>query len=284
MFDISHAENPLNIKSMVLPPVKLNSGLTFHPERDLRSDDFDIIRQSLLSEDPAEAKFKSGYIDFLFRLKYLYPQRQADLKMNELDDQTWQALSPRLNEEVEHSNWYGYLQDLAYMKLLFPAKYMNTNFSIFERVCDFVDNLRQTGNNIVFPLTAMHFKMAFPTSMTELSLDDPLFQKLNDAYLKMQDDGLDSVHIPANGPALKIIFPQHAQEVIYLPETWKGLRTILDKRRLEKEWKGFSYNALCMYMMAADELKVDQDGLTITYRKSLGSLAQNQPVPQIRRF
>ena len=113
-----------------------------------------------------------------------------------------------------------------------------------------------------FAYQAMSLKILFPDRVSELDLDDSALQGMKDAL----ESDRQAIDWWDQAMRLKILFPDKTAE-LGLDSAWQGMKDQLVSYRQRNNWYGFADQAMSLNILAADEVKVTDQGLELIMRK-----------------
>ncbi len=312
-------DNNLNIKQMVIPPEQTQKQ-PFDLYRDVEKRDWDALVEYIRATEPQEAptalrvnssafpnELKIGVPETgiaLARLRVLFPQHPERIPATAQLRAEMMAGAQRFSEWLVQHQLYEpkdiriYCSELAHVKLLFPDvtdEELGVNESFWSRVIPIYNTLRRdllqkTGFYVREDEPALDSSV-LAVSLRILSPDN--FKKrtspMNDAHWESYHGWLEKYYTQSEwhkftilAAELKILFPQHSQDLFLDDRSWQGMKEHFNQYRNDHQI--FPMLAMYLAILAADRIVVGEGNIQIHSLKNKSQFVPNKPLPQIRKF
>ncbi len=267
---INTGEKPINIKNLVVEKPK-ETVRPFDAETEITKEDWEVI-------DGFINKFKhvnSTSASLLTDIKLLSPERFATYKLLEPDWTQVVGQVPTMKTSIATS--YAALFDKV------PEK-LGLDDDFYKKLVEDVK-----ARNEIFGV--MQVARLVPERLNELATDER--QDYNLKKLKFYRDSSDYRDWAWWGGMFRILYPR--QNLGINNKDWEGMRKQLrgqmdraleQKAKFEDDWSPaeFVSEAMHMKILAADEVKVDKDGIHLIFNPQTGSSEEAPPLPESKKY
>ncbi len=261
----------INIHELTIEGPEKQAELPFDVERDITKEDWEKLRDGL--EKNRQESNWYGYSSRAMQMKILDPSQVLNL-----DQHVWNGMKETLEVHRRNREWYGYSTRAMQMKILDPKRDLNIDRAAWQGMTDTLEGYRKTNMWDDFSQLAMDIKILDPKQ--DLGLD-PVAWKAMVATLETSKVG---GHLDAwRAMELKIIDPN--QDLNINASVWREMKDRLEEFRREDSAYDFSWQAMAMKILVAEEVKVTENGLELTMPEKKGSFnADIPPIPEIKKF
>ena len=277
----------IDIGRLTIENPKIEKELPFDAERDIGPEIIQRIKRDL--RHTREGRRWDSFVAIAKCLKLLFPQRQADLG---LDEQAYQGVRGRLEQYIRDKHWGNFLTYAVDAKLLFPHHQNELGLTevFWKEMQKTMEGRRERKEWGGLVFYAKYCKILFPQHQAEIELDDEAWL---DTYKDVED-------YRAKGHwnsfceyavRLKLSFPQRQAELKLDDVDWQGMNKELARQLHEcivngEEAYPFFAHALNMQILSAEEAYINEKGeIVINMRKSKVDLRQEKtPMPKVRNF
>ncbi len=133
-----------------------------------------------------------------------------------------------------------------------------------------------------FAALAMSMKILSPDKSSELNIDDQAWQGMKQ---KLENYRNSNWRLFADqAMSMKILSPDKSSDLKIDNKAWQKMKQELEANRNSNWWEDFAIQARRMKIMAADKIKVTDQGLEITMRPPESFKSEKKPRPERRQF
>ena len=249
--------------------------LKFDPETEITEADWQGMKQVL------EVKRRNRKIwSFTFLtmvMKILRPVKFDELN---IDDQAWRGMKENL-ETNRNYDWRTFNSQAANMKILQPERFseLGINDQSWQNMKEALEALQDYN---YFAVQAVDMKILQPNKFSELSIDDKVWQKMK-AQLEIDRNEGNWGRFTELAKSMKILQPKRFSELRISNQSWREMRKELELER-KNNWWNFAHQAMDMKILAADKVKVTDQGLEITMPPPESFKSEKKPRPERKNF
>ncbi len=200
-----------------------------------------------------------------------------------ISETDWQNTKNELESFRHENRWWVFATRAMCLKILFPDKTAELDLDpAWQGMKDALESYRQADNWWNFANQAMQLKILFPDKTAELDLNDLAWQGMKN---KLEYYRQGSWHAFADQAMnLKILFPDRTAELDLNDSAWQGMKEELESDRRNNNWGDFTSQATELKILAANEVKVTDQGLEITMRPLESFKSEKKPRPERKNF
>ena len=272
----------INIKDLTLEEPEKKRGLPFDPERDITEEDWEGMKNDT-KKDRAE------HMWYFFAKKVMSMNILLPEKMEELDlknEETWQGMRDYLKKLLKEGSSSDHLVSYATaMKIIFPERFSEfyVGGEVWEGMKNRLNREREAANWWAFAILALEMKILFPDRSSEF-LDDTAREGMEKLLKKMRSEKIWYNYFQQAMQA-KVLFPDRASDLYPDKTAWKEIKEHLMRARTDSRGETFLEIAMHMKLLAAEEIKITDQGLEIIMPKENPEFKEETPpMPQTRKF
>lgn len=279
-------EEKIDIKKLAVeePEKKSEIKVSFDPEKEITNEDWERMKENLKN------RRGDNWPNFFIRaveIKLLFPDRTAELRLD--DERVLGAMKEGLGKYRQKNKWWQFSEAAMEAKILFPerAAELGLDEQARKEMKKKLDHYKENKSWGEFAEQAMRVKIVFPHKASELGLTEEFWKNQKkrlerprrNRYLYWGGDFAERAAV------MKILFPERVPELGLNKETWEGMEGYLVERRNHGQLANFSKQAINMKILAAEEVKVSDNGLEIIMSKEKPKLGkETPPLPETRKF
>ena len=263
--------NRINIHELTIEEPEKPSELPFDPERDITEEDWEKMSNWL--ED-----FRGQYRDWDVFSRYAMEMKILGQTKNlNLDQTAWQGMKDRLENLREIPRWGDFFSLATGMKILDQRQNLNLDQAAWQGMQNEIKGWNDIWKRQHLSLRAMDIKILYPAK--ELGLNQANWQTMRDGLEEARNNNWrDFSHQAA---AIKVLDPK--ADLGLDEAVWQDMRDELEACRKNGGWGFFCSLVMDMKILAADEVKVTENGLEITMRKPKLTSGV-PPMPETKKF
>mgnify|MGYP006865039859 CR=1 FL=1 len=253
-------EQPAKLADVVIEePLKKAGGLEFDVETEVD----DRKREGMLKdfEDDCEKNAWASAADRGMSLKILFPNRVTELGLEE----KWEGMVDCYKSWCYEDNWNNVADQAVRLKILFPDKVKELDLQDkWEDMKEWYETRCIDGTLESSLIMAKNLKILFPERVGELELESKLKwgdikaryyyhcrnkRKWSQAFIKM-------------AIGVKILFPERMVE-LGIENKWQQMKESYEDFCKLEEWKLATIQAMNLKILAAQEIKITDQGLEL---------------------
>ena len=117
----------------------------------------------------------------------------------------------------------------------------------------------------------------------ETEISDSDWQGMKEQLDRFRQDK-DWGYFSSQAMAMKILFPEKANDLNLNAEAWQGMKEGLEELRQEKDWWNFHSQAMNMKILSAYKVEITNGGIECTMRPPEDFREPKTPRPERRKF
>jgi len=267
----------INIKDLTLEEPPKKRELPFDVERDITEEDWDKLcrfLEEISVDDPAR---RSSFAYVAMNTKLLYPNKPAEY---------FEGLAEKIKSSAEQNrpdSYQNFSLIAAALKVLSPEKFSefhidNNDWQGMKEVLESYKNGDHWDN---FAWHAMKMKIIFPNKTSELFLDENAWFHMEETLFRHRNNNDRALF----AMEMRLLFPEKVLDFRIDKQMWDEMGKALTQSRIENEYYDFSTLAVTMKLLAAEEIKITDQGLEVIMQKEKSEFKEETPpMPQTRKF
>lgn len=285
------AETRPNIKRLTLEKPQKQTEILFDPERDISPQDWEAMLKDLSRIKESDGSGVTKYYQFAVDVKLLSPERYKKL---EIDDALWEHLKKSFGYAKEDAQTPGGGSEelaliLSHIKLLFPKKIaeLYPNINVLSEDLNIIKNDLSTDSIYIKFIEGMPAHIITNGESSQI----PTMKDAWDAMkteLNIQKE-MRNLEYPISAMELKIMYPIKFRYLKLGTFDWEDIKVKFNRFRnpaidSNYPWDFFARLAVSVYILAAESVKISDQGLEIIMPKPKEDFQEVTPLPEQRRF
>ena len=274
----------INIKDLTTEEPSKKEGLPFDPEKEITEKDWNVIRRNLglMFRGRKESHTSFDWPLFFSHIaaaKLLFPEKVNELGIDE------HALEEMKQDLEGHPGTIAsFLVMDANIKIFFPGGKGIETEDFFSDAKKTLQRYRSQENWPYFAYYAMYTAILFPNKISELNIDETAWQGMIDSLGHFRN--MEWVDLFARlASEMRLLCPERTSELGLDAAMWQKIKELFDLYRSEDKWIGILDLAKSSKLLAAEEIKITDQGLEIIMQREKPEFKEETPpIPQTRKF
>jgi len=292
---MSYNSDRINIHELTVEEPEKQEGLPFDPERDLTEEDWVNMKKQL-------EKYKieedwSKFSEHAMAMRVIDP----DIDLG-IEDTDWENMETQLNDFRENATswgqhqWANFASQASKMKIIDSTGDLRLDQAVWNGMNSRLSKYKKDKEWSGCSWLAMCMKILDPSIKLDFSEED--WVCIKDLAGKSTNVDINSIQFLAE---IKIINPDIHFKLS--DENWANIKDILDQVRNSQlnpsgtngvgvlayvggvgVWHNFSVQAMLMKILAAEEVRVTDEGLQIKMTKDQPLKSDTLPIPETKQF